>query len=178
MTEVELIPTLETERLLLRAFTPGDLDRFTDIVGDPQVMQFATYSGQAMSRGQAWNWMCLMLGHWHMRGFGLWAVEEKRTGLLIGRIGIQLLEWFDEEELVWMLDHSSWGKGYATEGASAAVRFGFERLNLPKLSAVIHPENQRSINLAGRLGMMKVEELDREGVHFHKYLLGSESFIA
>jgi RimJ/RimL family protein N-acetyltransferase len=77
-----------------------------------------------------------------------------------------------------MLDRSYWGKGYATEGASAAVRFGFERLNLPKLSAVIHPENQRSINLAGRLGMMKVEELDREGVHFHKYLLGSESFIA
>lgn len=178
MTEAELIPSVETERLLLRAFSPADLDRFAAMVADPQVIEFATYSGQAMNRGQAWNWMCLMLGHWHMRGFGIWAVEEKKTGLLIGRIGIQLLEWFDEEELVWMLDRSAWGKGYATEGASAAARFGFQQLTLPLLSAVIHPGNQRSINLAERLGMMKTEELDREGVHFHKYILSPDLLTA
>jgi RimJ/RimL family protein N-acetyltransferase len=167
----EIIPEVETDRLLLRAFIPEDLDPFTNIVADPQVMEHATYSGQAMSRSQAWNWLCMMLGHWHMRGFGIWAVAEKDSGLLIGRIGLQHLEWFDEVELVWMLTPAAWGKGYATEGAAAAVRFGFERLKLPLLSAVIHPENERSIKVADRLGMRKVEELEREGIPFHKYLI-------
>lgn len=171
----DLIPLVETDRLLLRAFIPGDLESFADMVADPQVIKYASYSGQVMSRGQAWNWMCLMLGHWHMRGFGIWAVEERETGLLIGRIGIQHLEWLEEAELVWMLGRSSWGKGYATEGVTAAVDFGFKHLELPRLSAVIHPENQRSINLAERLGMTKTTELDREGIHFYKYQLESEA---
>ncbi|MEJ2411875.1 MAG: GNAT family N-acetyltransferase [Anaerolineales bacterium] len=163
------IPSLETERLLMRAFCQQDLDPFTKMVADPQVMELATYSGKLMNRSQADNWLCMMVGHWHLRGFGIWAVEEKNSGSLIGRIGLQRLIWFEETELVWMLSRSSWGKGYAFEGASAAVKFGFEKLGLARLSAVIHPENHRSIKLAERLGMKFIQELDREGIRFYEY---------
>jgi len=163
------IPSLETERLLMRAFSQQDLDPFTEMLADPQVMELATYSGKTMNRSQADNWLCMMVGHWHLRGFGIWAVEEKNSGSLIGRIGLQRLIWFDETELVWMLNRSSWGKGYAQEGASAAVKFAFEILGLACLSAVIHPDNHRSIKLAERLGMQFIQELDREGIRFYEY---------
>jgi len=167
------IPCLETERLLMRAFYQQDLDPFAEMLADPLVMELATYSGKIMNRSQADNWLCMMVGHWHLRGFGIWAVEEKNSGSLIGRIGLQRLIWFEETELVWMLNRPSWGKGYALEGASAAVTFAFEKLGLTCLSAVIHPENHRSIKLAERLGMKFIQELDRDSILFLEYQIKS-----
>ncbi len=103
MTDPFIIPSLETERLNMRPFSRHDLDPFAEIIADPEVIQYATYTGDVMSRVQAWNWLCLMIGHWYTRGFGIWAVEEKETGKLIGRIGLQFLDWFDDVELVLML---------------------------------------------------------------------------
>lgn len=171
MAEPFIIPTRETERLLLRAFTKDDLNPFADMVADAEVMQMATYDGTPMSQAQAWNWLCLMLGHWHMRGYGIWAVEEKTTGELIGRIGLQFLDWFEDVELVWMLAKSAWGKGYASEGAGAAIKFGFETLKLPRIAAVIHCENQASIRLAERLGMELEKEVVRKDIRFYQYLI-------
>ena len=173
MTATPLIPTLETERLLLRGFTPEDLDPFTALVSDPEVMSIATYSGNTMTKAQADNWMCMMLGHWHLRGFGIWAVEEKSSRRLIGRIGLQRLVWFTDVELVWMLARSAWGKGYATEGAAAAAKFGFQELDLPQISAVIRQDNLPSIRLAERLGMELVGDLEREGILFVEYMLSA-----
>ena len=169
MGESFVIPTLTTDRLLLRAFKSEDLDPLTDMVSDPRVVQSATYSGQTMTRSQAWNWLCLMLGHWHLRGFGIWGVEEKETGLLIGRIGLQFLDWFEDVELVWMLAHPAWGKGYGTEGARASLTYGLKTLDLPRITAVIRQENQRSIKLAERLGMTMEKEVEREGIDFYQY---------
>jgi RimJ/RimL family protein N-acetyltransferase len=175
MNENITIPVLETERLLLRVFRAQDLDPFTEIVADPRVMEYATYSGKTMNRSQAWNWLCMMLGHWHLRGFGIWAVEEKASGILIGRTGLQFLEWFDEVELVWMLAQGSWEKEYAKEGASAAIEYAFQHLHLPVVSAVIRIDNQRSIRVAEKLGMSQRGELEREGVAFYDYRLDNPS---
>jgi RimJ/RimL family protein N-acetyltransferase len=112
-----------------------------------------------------------MLGHWHLRGFGIWAVEEKVSCSFIGRIGLQRLIWFDEVELVWMLTRTAWGKGYASEGAAAVIEFGLKTLKFPRLAAVIHPENQPSIKLANRLGMNLSGEVEREGITFYKFCI-------
>ncbi|NQS92230.1 MAG: GNAT family N-acetyltransferase, partial [Chloroflexi bacterium] len=152
MTEPFIIPSLETDRLLLRPFMPKDLDPFAEMVASAEVMQYATYNGDPMARAQAWNWLCLMLGHWHMRGYGLWAIEEKNTGNLLGRVGLQFLDWFDDVELVWMLKQSAWGKGFATEGARATINFGMDAIKLPRVTSVIRRENEPSIRLAKRLG--------------------------
>lgn len=163
------IPVLNTERLVLRPFNPDDLDPFASMVADPEVIQKATYDGMVMTRTQAWNWLCLMLGHWLMRGFGIWAVEEKETGEMIGRIGLQYLDWFDDVELVWMLAKTAWGKGFASEGARAAIDFCFVELDLLRIAAVIHQDNEPSIHLAERLGMVKEKELKRQEIPFYQY---------
>ena len=176
MTEPFIIPSLETERLLLRAFRQEDLDPFAEMVANVDVMHQATYDGDTMSKSQAWNWLCMMLGHWHMRGFGIWGVEEKISGDLIGRIGLQFLDWFDNVEMVWMLKQSAWGQGYATEGVRAAISYGMETLALPRLSAVIRVENKPSIRLAQRLGMHCEREVERQEIKFYDYIYTIEQY--
>ena len=171
MTEPFIIPSLNTERLLLRAFDKEDLDPFAAMVADSEVIQQATYDGTPMTRTQAWNWLCLMLGHWHMRDFGIWAVEEKSSGEMIGRIGLQFLDWFDDVEIVWMLSKSAWGKGFAAEGARAAINFGLNTLALPRIAAVIRPDNKPSIRLADRLGMEMEKEVERQDIQFYQYVI-------
>jgi RimJ/RimL family protein N-acetyltransferase len=68
--------TLESKRLLLRMFRESDLDAYAEMCGDPEVMRFLG-DGQPMPRALAWRSMALVVGHWHLRGFGLWAVEER-----------------------------------------------------------------------------------------------------
>ncbi len=169
MTEQMIIPEIRTERLLLRAFQEDDLDPFAQMIADPQVISMATYHGQPMNRTQAWNWLCMMLGHWQMRGFGIWGVEEIQSGELIGRVGLQYLDWFDDVELAWMLRKASWGKGYAAEASREAIRYGFEERSLPRIAAVIHIKNDRSLKLAERLDMVREKEIEREGVRFYQY---------
>ncbi len=171
MAEPYIIPSLNTERLLLRAFEEDDLDPFAAMVSNLEVMQLATYDGNTMTRTRAWNWLCLMLGHWYMRGFGIWGIEEKSSGELIGRIGLQLQESFDDVELVWMLAKSAWGKGFATEGARAAIDYGLNTLALPRIAAVIRMENKPSIRLAERLGMEMEKEVERQEILFHQYVI-------
>ena len=174
MADPFIIPSLNTDLLLLRAFEKNDLDPFAAMVADSEVMQQATYDGTAMTRAQAWNWLCLMLGHWHMRDFGIWAVEEKSSGELIGRIGLQFLDWFDDVELVWMLSKSAWGKGFASEGARAAIDFGLNSLALPRIAAVIRQENKPSVRLAERLGMELEKEVERQEIQFYQYVIAKD----
>jgi len=171
MSEPFIIPNLNTDRLLLRAFEKDDLDPFASMVSDLEVMQRATYDGTTMNRTRAWNWLCFMLGHWHMRGFGIWGVEEKTSGELIGRIGLQFLDSFDDVELVWMLAKSAWGKGFAAEGARAAIDFGLNTLAIPRIAAVIPQENKPSIRLAERLGMEMEKEVERQDTQFYQYVI-------
>jgi RimJ/RimL family protein N-acetyltransferase len=171
MAEQFIIPSVETERLILRPFVKTDLEPFADMVADMEVIRRATYDGTPMTRSQAWNWLCLMLGHWHMRGFGIWAVEEKLSGVLIGRIGLQFLDWFEDVELVWMLAKSAWGNGFAGEGARAAIDFGLNDLDLPRIAAVIHQDNQPSIRLAERLGMEMEKQVERQDKNFFQYVI-------
>lgn len=171
MEDIFVIPGLITERLVLRAFKESDLDPFAEIVADQEVIRYATYGGEALTRSQAWNWLCYMLGHWHLRGFGIWAVEDRRSGELLGRIGLQYLDWFEDVELVWMLKQSAWGQGLASEGARAAIDFGFNKLLLPRLTAVIHTVNQPSMRLAERLGMEFEGQIERQEIQFYEYAL-------
>ncbi len=174
MTDPFIIPTLETDRLVLRPFHRDDLDPLAAIIADNDVIRYATYNGEAMTRSHAWNWLCLMIGHWYMRGFGLWAVEMKQTGEFIGRIGLQYLDWFDDVELVWMLKKSAWGVGYGTEGARAAIKYGFNTLELPRMTSIIHTVNEPSIRLANKLGMKFERQLERQNIQFLEFSLNRE----
>ena len=142
---------LETERLVLRMFRESDLDSYAEMCASEVVMRYIS-TGRTLSRMEAWRDMALVLGHWQLRGYGLWAVEERQSRSLVGRIGCWNPEGWPGFELGWMLRHQYWGHGYATEGARAAMNYAFSVLKVPRVISLIYPENTRSVRVARQLG--------------------------
>jgi RimJ/RimL family protein N-acetyltransferase len=141
--------TLETDRLILRPLRESDLDAYARICADPDVVR---HVGAPFSRAEAWLHIATMLGHWQLRGYGMWAVEERSSGAMVGRIGLYEPEGWPGLELGWMLARSHWGRGLATEGARAALGFAFGVLRRPHVISLIRPENVASIRVAEKLG--------------------------
>lgn len=143
--------TLETDRLILRMFREDDFAAYAAICADPDVTRYLG-AGQTLSRQDAWRQMAMIVGHWQLRKYGLWAVEERASTELIGRIGLFYPEGWPDLEVGWMLRRASWGHGFATEGAQAALRYAFTVLHRPHVISLIYPENKASIRVAERLG--------------------------
>ena len=154
--------TLETDRLLLRMLRESDLDAYAEMCGDAEVMRYLG-DGQPLTRPMAWRKMAMMVGHWSLRGYGLWGVEERSSGALVGHIGFWNPEGWPGVELGWSLRRSFWGRGYATEGARAALHFGFTRLGQAHIISLIHPDNAASIRVAQRLGECLHESIELMG---------------
>ena len=142
--------TLETERLILRMWREADFEAYAELCADPEVMRYL--GGKVFDRTEAWRHMASMIGHWYLRGYGIWAVEEKESGSLVGRIGCINPEGWPGFEVGWTLKRKFWGKGYATEAARRALEYGFNELDKPHVISLIHPENRASIRVAERLG--------------------------
>jgi len=143
---------LETERLILRRWREDDFEAYASLCADPQVMRYL--GGKTFDRTETWRHLAMMIGHWQLRGYGLWAVEEKATGQFAGRIGFLNPEGWPGFELGWTLKREFWGKGYATEGARRALEYAFKELDKQHVISLIHPENLSSIRVAERLGEM------------------------
>jgi RimJ/RimL family protein N-acetyltransferase len=142
--------TLETERLILRMWRNADFEEYAELCADAEVMRFL--GGKVFDRTEAWRQMASMIGHWYLRGYGIWAVEEKDSGRLAGRIGCINPEGWPGFEVGWTLKREFWGKGYATEAGRRALEYGFNELDKPHIISLIHPENRASIRVAERLG--------------------------
>lgn len=159
------MPTSETSRLLLRPPVASDLDVFVTIHEDPEVMRYMTVTGHVTGRAAGWRTLALLIGHWHLRGYGQWAVVEKATGDVIGRAGL----WFPEGnpglEVGWVIRQSHWGRGYATEAAQASVRYGFDVVGAKHLISIIHPDNGRSIRVAEKTGLTFERSATVDGVN-------------
>jgi RimJ/RimL family protein N-acetyltransferase len=157
-------PRLETERLLLRPFSESDLDAYTAVLQSEPVRTSLGLS-ETVGRWDAWSQMAAWLGQWELRGTGQWAVEEKATGVFVGRAGLHhpAREDWPGVEVGWTLHPGYWGRGYATEAGQRAVQYAFAELDLPEVCSVILPENARSIAVARRLGF----SLDDERVLSH-----------
>lgn len=148
-----MIPQLETERLLLRGFCPQDLDAWASFMADPEVVRFLF--GEPQSRSDSWRMMAATLGHWALRGYGMWAVERKSDHAFIGRIGMLQPEGWPGLEIGWTLGRPYWGQGYATEAAAASMRFAFLTQPVERLISCIDPGNTASQAVATRLGERK-----------------------
>lgn len=141
---------LETDRLLLRMWRNEDFEPYAKMCEDEDIMRYI--GGKPLSRLEAWRHFAYLIGHWHLRGYGHWAVEEKATRKFIGRIGFLNPEGWPAFEIGWTLGKESWGKGYATEGAHRALQYAFNDLDKKHVISLIHPENRASIRVAERLG--------------------------
>lgn len=142
------IPTLRSERLVLRAFRAADLDELAAMQANVEVRR--SLGGKPLSRAESWSLMERVLGQWMLRGYGLFAVEVE--GRCAGWAGIlHPLEW-PEPELAYSLDQPYWGRGVATEAARAARDWAFGRHGFVRLASFITPDNARSIRVAEKLG--------------------------
>lgn len=153
------IPQLTTDRLILRAFTASDFEAYALIMADPAVTQFLG-EGRPLTRVEAWRQLAMILGHWTLRGFGLWGVEERASGRLIGRIGCHEPEGFPAFEVGYVLAREAWGKGYAREGAAASLQFARQTLRRREITSIIRPANTGSIRVATSLGARPAETVE------------------
>jgi len=138
---------------------------------DAEVMRYLGPEGAVLSREDAWRQMAMFAGHWTLRGYGTWAVEERATGSFVGRVGLHYPEGWPDRELGWALARPFWGRGLALEAARAAIAHAFGPLAWTHVISLIHPENERSIRLALRLGETLAGEVDRRGVRHQVYRL-------
>ena len=142
--------TLETERLIMRMWREDDFEEYAEMCADPEVMRFL--GGKTFDRTEALRHLASLVGHWHLRGYGVWAVEEKSSGRLAGRIGCIYPAGWPAFELGWSLKKEFWGKGYATEAARRALQYAFTELDKSHVISLIHADNHGSIRVAERLG--------------------------
>src|SRR5688572_33398729 len=119
---------------------------------DPDVMRYLG-SGIAGDIGVAWRNVAMMIGHWHMRGYGPWIVVAKGTGEILGRVGLWNAAGGPGIELGWMIRRSAWGQGFATEAARAALQWGWREVATDHIISVIREENAPSIRIAEKLGL-------------------------
>jgi RimJ/RimL family protein N-acetyltransferase len=142
-------PILFTERLILRVPEAADLDGWAAMSLDEETNRFI---GGVKSRAEAWRMLCAMRGAWDIRGFAMFSVIERATGAWVGRLGPWDPEGWPGKEIGWGVAPQFAGKGYAYEGAVAAMDYAFDILGWPDVIHTIDPENTRSIALAQRLG--------------------------
>lgn len=164
-------PVIETDRLILRAFREDDLEAFAEMGQDREVMEFLSVDGSLLSRADSWRQMAMFLGHWELRGYGTWAVEERSGGAFVGRVGLHFPEGWPDRELGWTIARRFWGRGYASEAARASIAHAFGTLGWNHLVSLIHPDNQRSARLAERLGYHLHGTAEVRGLQLRMYRL-------
>ena len=149
---LDSIPELKTERLVLNGFVGSDLDAFAAMLADPRVGAPKGFPSGA-SRPQAWGGLANILGHWALRGFGLFAVRRRDTGAFIGSVGLIEPEGWPAPEATWTIAADHQGSGYAREAASAVLAHAFDTLELSLVVSFIPPENEASRRVASAIGM-------------------------
>lgn len=150
------VPEIETERLLLRAWRDEDLGAYARMGADPEVMRHM-FPPRALTRAEVAYDLQRLREHWAEQGFGHWAVQERATGRLVGRTGLKRhADWTPDPgniECGWLFARETWGQGYATEAARAAIAFAGEELGRSEVISIARPANAASRRVMEKAGL-------------------------
>jgi len=164
---------IETPRLILREFVLVDADALARVISDPETMRFypAPFDRQGVE-----GWIARNIRRYERDGHGLWAIDLKSTGEMIGDCGITLQEVDGEPlpEIGYHLRCDMWGQGFATEAARACRDYGFDSLKAEFLISLIRPENLPSRRVAERNGMKIWKQTARVGLIHDVYRVRKE----
>ncbi|MEO6048647.1 MAG: GNAT family N-acetyltransferase [Candidatus Kapaibacterium sp.] len=151
----------ETERIILRPYTPDDINDFHAIVSDPVTMEFYP---APFSREKSIAWIERSIASYAKHGFGRWPIIEKASGGIIGDCGIihSTLDGREVIDLGYIFSHHVHGKGYATEAATAVRDHALETLNIPVIHANMARDHHASSRVAEKIGMTRIGEFLNE----------------
>jgi ribosomal-protein-alanine N-acetyltransferase len=153
---------IETERLVIRAFTDADVEPMTALLTDPVVMKYISLRGFTIP-----DLLELYRRRYEERGYTFWALCDS-DGRVVGDVGFGTYEETGDPELGWTLTPSAWGKGYATEAARACVDALFAHTQHERIVALVDTRNERSLRTAERVGLRRVGEVDHP---WHRHVL-------
>jgi len=143
-----LIPTLHTERLTLRAPGPEDFAAYRDFYADAEASAF--YGGP-LTPALAWRKLAADIGHWSLRGFGMWALVDN-AGMTVGGCGIVWPEGWPRPELTWWIAAPARRRGHAFEASRAAIAWSYDVLGWARVETHMADSNRPAIRLAEKLG--------------------------
>lgn len=160
---------ITTDRLLLRPMRPDDAEALLAVFGDPAVM--AAFGRGPFSRHEMDAWVARNLAHQERYGYGLFTIELLDGGLVVGDCGLERMELdgADEVELGYDLRSDHWGRGLATEAASAVIRHARQELGISRLVSLVRASNDASARVAERVGMTLERELELGGAAYRLY---------
>lgn len=146
-----VIPTLATERLVLRAPCAADAAPLAAFYAGPR----SGFVGGPLPDWAVWRYLAEVIGHWSLRGYGRWIAEERATGAAIGLVGLHHpLDW-PEPEIGWILFDGAEGRGLAREAALAARAHAYGTLGWRTVISLVDPGNVRSAGLAAAMGAVR-----------------------
>jgi RimJ/RimL family protein N-acetyltransferase len=150
------IDEVETQHLILRRIHENDTASLHQCYSDPDVMKLMP--GGVKSLEASTQSVIRKIDHWHQRGFGLWSVVEKLSGIVIGHCG---LVWSDHQggvEVGYLIAKEHWNKGFVTSAVRASLAVGFESMGVNRIFAVASPENIASRRIMEKVGMVNLGE--------------------
>lgn len=148
-----LLSPPQTERLRLREFRPADLDDLFRLDGDPRVMRYIGDGGVGTRKtaGEALNRAARLYRNYP--GLGVWPAEARASGRFVGWFCLKYIPKTVDVEVGYRLLPEAWGRGFATEGATALVEYGFSEIGLYRIVGVTHPDNAASQRVLQKAGL-------------------------
>jgi RimJ/RimL family protein N-acetyltransferase len=171
------IPTINTPNLDLRAWQPEDAEALFDILQETDILRYFP-DPHAPSREKVEAYIQHHRIQWQTRGYGHWAITTREDGLVVGWCGLEYLTELEETEVAYLLSQRVWGRGYASEAARAAVRFGFDEARLQGIIGLVHPDNVASISVLEKCGLTYAHRLNLWGMLLSRYRISREAYAS
>jgi ribosomal-protein-alanine N-acetyltransferase len=167
------IPTLETSALILRPWKPVDAEALFRILKEPDILKYFPPTVFTLEKTQ--RYINHQLNHWQERGYGHWAVILKEDLRVVGWDGLEFLPETSENEVAYLLSRQVWGRGFATEAAQAAVRYGLGEIGLKDIIGLVHPDNIGSIRVLEKCGLTFIDRKVYWGLEMSRYRIESQT---
>jgi RimJ/RimL family protein N-acetyltransferase len=171
------IPRINTPHLLLRPFTLEDSATLFRIYQDEPVLRYFPNPAPP-SLEKVDRFLTNQQKHWEQYGYGNWAILPDGEKNIVGWAGLQFLPELNETEVGYLLEHSFWGKGYATEAARASLQYGFSHYDFSNIIALIHPDNLASRRVIEKCGAVFSETISLWGIRLMRYKVERDILIS
>lgn len=173
------MPTYETERLILRAFTEDDVKPFHRMISEHEIVK-TTGGGVSpdLSDEEVIELMHIApLGDYDKYGYGRHAMVYKETGQVIGFTGLKPLPDFNTTDIGYRMFPEYWGKGLATESCWPMMKYGFEVLELPEIIGIAFPHNKASCRVLSKIGLEYIDDRDFEDERVSYFQLSRQQYL-